>query len=131
MGSLEGAPTSLEDYLGMIVLAKTYGEARMELSVRKKLMAPNGFLHAGTLASLVESAIKHGTRASLPAGVVDFSTIEIKLNHLATTREGTLVCLAKAVHLGRTTQVWEAVVSQKEKNKTLVLCRCTQNLVYK
>lgn len=33
---------------------------------------------------------------------------------------------AKAVHLRKHTQVWDAVVSHKESGKTIVLFRCTQ-----
>ena len=55
-----------------------------------------------------------------------FTTVELKSNHLGTAREGTLDCVAKAAHLGRTTQVWDAVVSHRETGKTLALFRCTQ-----
>jgi uncharacterized protein (TIGR00369 family) len=40
-------------------------------------------------------------------------------------REGTIECVATAVHLGRTTQVWDATVTDV-KGKTIGLFRCTQ-----
>jgi uncharacterized protein (TIGR00369 family) len=68
--------------------------------------------------------------ANLPEGAVGFTTIELKSNHLGTARDGTVACVAKAVHLGRTTQVWDAVVTHKETGKTLALFRCTQMVLY-
>jgi acyl-coenzyme A thioesterase PaaI-like protein len=39
-------------------------------------------------------------------------------------------CIAKATHLGRTTQLWDAVVTHRETGKTIALFRCTQFLIY-
>lgn len=35
-------------------------------------------------------------------------------------------CLARPVHAGRTTQVWDAVVTSREQGRTVALFRCTQ-----
>jgi acyl-coenzyme A thioesterase PaaI-like protein len=45
-------------------------------------------------------------------------------------REGTVACTARALHLGRSTQVWDAVVTHKESGKTIALFRCTQMILY-
>jgi acyl-coenzyme A thioesterase PaaI-like protein len=34
--------------------------------------------------------------------------------------------VARAVHLGGSTQVWDATVTHRESGKTLVMFRCTQ-----
>ena len=47
-----------------------------------------------------------------------------------TAREGIIDCVAKAVHLGKTTQVWDAVVTHRETNRTIALFRCTQMVLY-
>lgn len=88
----------LEAYLGMIVLHEAKGEAHMAFSIRKDMIAPNGFLHAGSLLSLAIATVEHGTRASLPEGVRGLSTIETGSGHLGTTQERTLEGSAKAVH---------------------------------
>ena len=49
-------------------------------------------------------------------------------NELA--REGTIASRATPLHLGRTTQVWDAVVSHKDTGKTIALFRCTQLVLY-
>jgi len=68
--------------------------------------------------------------ANLPKEANGFTTIELKSNHLGTALEGTIECVAKPAHLGRTTQVWDATVTHRETGKTIALFRCTQMVLY-
>jgi uncharacterized protein (TIGR00369 family) len=97
--------------------------------LRDELLAPNGYLHAGTVVALADSACGYGCIASLPDGATGFTTIELKTNFLATALAGTIGCESRRVHAGRTTQVWDATVSD-ETGKPLALFRCTQLLLY-
>lgn len=120
----------LPGHLGIRVLAVEGRELRAELTVRPELMAPNGYLHAGSLVTLADTCCGYGCRANLPEGANGFTTIELKSNHLGTALDGTIDCVATAAHLGRTTQVWDAVVTHRETRKTLALFRCTQMVLY-
>ena len=100
----------------------------LSLPVRSDLLAPNGFLHAGAVVALADTACGYGCFASLPEGGTGFTTIELKTNFLGTAREGTLECGASRVHAGRTTQVWDAAV--RDGAKTIALFRCTQLILY-
>ena len=122
--------SNLPGYLGIVITRAEGGEIHAELPVRPQLMAPNGFLHAGSVVTLADTCAGYGCVAHLPEGAVGFTTIELKSNHLGTARDGTVACVAKAVHLGRTTQVWDAVVTHKDSGKTLALFRCTQMVLY-
>lgn len=93
-------------------------------------MAPNGFLHAGSVVTLADTCAGYGCVASLPAGASGFTTVELKSNHLGTAREGMVDCVARAVHLGRNTQVWDATVTHRDTGKTMALFRCTQMVLY-
>lgn len=121
---------NLPGYLGIVITAVTASEIRAEQSVRRSLMAPNGFLHAGTVVTLADTCAGYGCMANLPEGANGFTTIELKSNHLGTTREGTIECVARPVHLGKTTQVWDSVVTHRESGRTLALFRCTQMVLY-
>jgi uncharacterized protein (TIGR00369 family) len=68
--------------------------------------------------------------ANLPEGAKGFTTIELKCNFLGSVSDGVIYCRGTAVHLGRTTQVWDARVYMEENDKTLALFRCTQMLLY-
>jgi 1,4-dihydroxy-2-naphthoyl-CoA hydrolase len=120
----------LPGHLGIVFHHVSGREVHAELAVRDALMAPNGFLHAGTVIALADTCAGYGCVASLPAGASGFTTIELKSNHLGTTRDGTIECIATAVHAGRTTQVWDATVTHRESGKTIALFRCTQMVLY-
>ena len=120
----------LPGHLGMAVLQAARGELKAEMQIRQMHMAPNGYLHAGAIVTLADTCAGYGCIASLPEGATGFTTIELKSNHLATARDGMLDCTAKAVHLGRTTQVWDSVVTHRDSGKTIALFRCTQLLIY-
>ena len=115
---------------GVEILAVEAGSVRSRLAVRREVMAPNGFLHAASVVALADTSCGYGCVAHLPEGASGFTTIELKANFLGTAREGAIACLARAVHLGRTTQVWDAEVSLEGTEKTIALFRCTQMLLW-
>lgn len=120
----------LPGHLGIVFTLVEAARVRAEMRLQPALMAPNGFLHAGSIVTLADTSAGYGCVANLPAGATGFTTVELKSNHLGTAREGTVECLATPVHLGRTTQVWDARVTHRESGKTLALFRCTQMLLY-
>lgn len=117
-------------HVGIVFTQVAPSEVVGELAVSGIHLAPNGFLHAGSIVTLADTACGYGCFASLPEAATGFTTIELKSNHLGTTREGTLVSRATPLHLGKSTQVWDAVVTHKESGKTLALFRCTQSALY-
>jgi uncharacterized protein (TIGR00369 family) len=121
---------SLPGHLGIEVIDVGEEGVKLALPVAPKVMAPNGYLHAGAVVTLADTACGYGCVSSLPEGATGFTTIELKSNHLGTAREGTIECVAKAAHRGRTTQVWDAVVSHRETGNTIALFRCTQMILY-
>ena len=126
---VEAGRGRLPGLLGVEIDEIEAGHVRMHLSLRPELLAPNGYLHAGTVVALADSACGYGCIASLHEGATGFATIELKTNFLATALEGTVRAESKLVHGGRTTQVWDATISD-EQGKTLALFRCTQLLLY-
>ena len=116
---------ALPDLLGVRVTALEQGSLTAELTVRRELLAPNGFLHAATVVGLADTACGYACLAHLPETARNFTTIELKSNFLGTCIEGTIRAVAKGMHLGRTTQVWDATVFDPN-GKTIALFRCTQ-----
>lgn len=120
----------LPGYLGIVVTHMNKTEVTAEMEIKQSNIAPNGFLYAGSVVTLADTLCGHGCYSNLPEGASGFTTIELKSNHLATAREGTIECVAHSVHMGRTTQIWDAVVSHKQSGKVLALFRCTQMILY-
>lgn len=123
------SPGHLPGWLGMDVLATEPGKLRASLLIRPEMLAPNGFLHAATIVALADTAAGYATFAHLPEGADGFTTIELKTNFFGTLTEGVLLCEATAVHLGRTTQVWDAEVNSHD-GRRLALFRCTQMVLW-
>jgi uncharacterized protein (TIGR00369 family) len=71
----------------------------------------------GTIVSFADTLAGYGCVAHLPENAQNFTTVELKTNFLNTAKEGTLYCEARAVHLGRTTHVWDAVVTHGEERR--------------
>jgi 1,4-dihydroxy-2-naphthoyl-CoA hydrolase len=120
----------LPGHLGIEIVAVDDGEVRARLDVNDHHLAPNGYLHAGTVLTLADTACGYGTVRNLPEGAVGFTTIELKSNFLGTALEGELECIARPFHKGRTTQVWDAEVTSSLKGKAIALFRCTQMILY-
>ena len=121
---------SLPAHLGIQITQVQGGEVHAYFDVQPVLLAPNGFLHAGSVVTLADTAAGYGCVANLPEDASGFTTVELKSNHLGTAREGRVLCVARSVHLGRTTQVWDAVVTSQASGKTMALFRCTQMVLY-
>jgi len=122
--------TFLPGHLGIVITEVSPGKLAAEMKVTPQLMAPNGYLHAGSVVTLADTCAGYGCISNLPEGAQSFTTIELKSNHLGTAREGTVSCVATAVHLGRTTQIWDATVIDAASGKTIALFRCTQMIIY-
>ncbi len=121
----------LPGILGFEWIEARKGFVRGRFTVAEHHMAPNGFLHAGSIVTLADSACGYGCVISLPEGGASFTTIELKSNFLGTAKLGEIVSTeARLVHGGRMTQVWDAEVKNETTAKTAALFRCTQMVLY-
>lgn len=120
----------LPELFGLSVESIAEGELVASLDIRPPLLAPNGFLHAATVIALADTACGYGCLAHLPQGAENFTTLELKSNFLGTARDGTIVAVATAAHLGRSTQIWDAVVTHRQSGKQIALFRCTQMVLW-
>ena len=122
----EGTLVSL---LGISVGEVGPARASGELVIRPEHLAPNTYLHAGTVIALADTIAGYGCLASLPDGARGFTTIELKSNFLGTAREGVIRAIATLRHGGRTTKVWDAEVSD-DGGKAIATFRCTQLILW-
>jgi uncharacterized protein (TIGR00369 family) len=119
----------LPGYLGVTLHTVDPGALTLRLQIQPHHMAANGFLHAGTLITLADTACGFGCLANLPTGAHSFTTIELKSNFLRTATDGVIRAVATLLHGGRRTQVWDATVSD-DHNHVMALFRCTQMILY-
>ncbi|MEP6534669.1 MAG: PaaI family thioesterase [Bryobacteraceae bacterium] len=117
--------------LGFEVLSVEPGKLRARMKIRPDLLAPNGYLHAASVVALADTACGYGTITLLPPEATGFTTIELKSNFLGTCREGAILADGVCIHSGRTTQVWDASVTDESNGKRIAVFRCTQVILYK
>lgn len=94
------------------------GEDYLKLSmpVNAKTRQPYGFLHGGASCVLAETV---GSVAS--ALVIDRDKfycvgLEINANHLRGVSEGSVTAVAKPLHLGKSTHVWDIKIFDDKQN---------------
>jgi uncharacterized protein (TIGR00369 family) len=120
----------LPGLLGVEVLAVDRGRVEARLELRPELLAPNDFVHAGTVVTLADTCCGMGCIATLPDGAAGFTTAELKVNFLRTApSDAALRCEARIAHEGTRVQVWDATVLRESDQKPLALFRCTQYLL--
>lgn len=126
----ERGASYLPGLLGIVVNRIGENFLTAELAVKPSHLAPNGYLHAGSVVTLADTACGYGCVAHLPEGASSFTTIELKSNFIGTAREGVIECEAKLVHGGRNTQVWDALVQHRDTGKLIATFRCTQMILW-
>lgn len=100
-----------------------------KIEVTEPLIAGTGFLFAPAVIALADTLCACGVPPHIPEGA-SFTTVEFKANFIGTGRLGeTVIGRATPVHLGRTTQVWDAEVVNETTGKTIALFRCTQMIL--
>ncbi len=118
----------LPGLIGMVVTHVEPGLLRASMTVTPALVAPIGFLFAPSIATLADTLCAYGTIP--PPGAIGFTTAELKCNFMSTVREGTVLCEARLLHGGRTTQVWDATITAAETGKLMAAFRCTQIILW-
>ncbi|MGD2060042.1 MAG: PaaI family thioesterase [Acidimicrobiia bacterium] len=129
--ALRGASEStLPGHLGFELVEISEDGAHMRCEVQAYHHAPNGYLHAGAVVALADTAAGFGCVGNWPEGATGFTTIELKSNFTGTLLEGAMVAKASMIHGGRTTQVWDVVVSSEADGSVIAYFRATQLILY-
>ncbi len=119
-----------QELLGMRVVKINEGQLTLEMDLKQQLLNPMGIVHGGCIASFADTCAGDSVIAHLPNGAKGFTTLEFKCNFTKAANEGTLIATSECIHYGRTTQVWNVIVKQKETKKTIASFNCTQLILY-
>jgi len=93
--------------LGARLLLVEDGIVEIELPFRPELAQQHGFLHAGAIASVLDSACGYAAYTRMPVDTTVLS-IEFKLNLLAPAVGERLIARARVIRAGRTITVTQA-----------------------
>lgn len=120
----------LPGHIGLEVTAVEPGRVSGRFPVRPELVAHTGFMLAGVVLSVADILCAYGVSTVWPEGASGFTTAEVKCNFMGTVREGAVACSASMLHGGRTTQVWDATLTDQASGRLLAAFRCTQIILY-
>ena len=129
-------PNSVADFPDADSLGRTLGiditeagPARVvaTMPVGPRVHQPLGYLHGGASVALAETVVSVGAYLAAPEGHAAFG-MEINANHLRPMREGVLTAVATPVHVGTTTQVWQAEL-RDDAGRLVCVSRCTLAIV--
>ena len=126
----EAGSLGFPGFVGIEVDEAADSLVRARLALRDEHLAPNGYLHAGVVITLADTACGYGCVAHLPDDAANFTTIELKANFLGTARDGAILCRAVPLHRGRTTQIWDATVTLEATGAKIAVFRCTQMVLW-
>ncbi|HCN61241.1 MULTISPECIES: PaaI family thioesterase [Mammaliicoccus] len=97
-----------------------YGYIEMTMPVTDKVKQPFGYLHGGATIALAETAASVGAHISSNEDEIPLG-LEINANHIKSIRSGEVRAVGKALHIGRTTQVWDVKVTNEEEQLISVI----------
>jgi 1,4-dihydroxy-2-naphthoyl-CoA hydrolase len=100
------------------------------MPVDHRTVQPMGLLHGGASLALAESLGSMGSTLCLNPETHYCVGIEINANHLKAVRQGIVSGVARPLHLGSRTHVWEIKISN-EHNKLICISRLTLAIIKK
>lgn len=113
------------EYLGVHFDEVTKDSIKARLTVDKRHLRPGGIVNGGIYLMLIETLGSISSCLHIDLSRQNPLGIQVNANHLGVAKEGdTLIAFSKAVHIGRTTQIWEVTV-ENQKGKTLSSGRIT------
>ena len=122
--------TNMLAHLGIEIteIGKDYIVGKMPVDDRTK--QPYGFLHGGASVVLAESLGSIGANHFVDQEKYYCVGLEINANHLRPVQSGYVIGKAQAIHLGKTTQIWEIKITN-EAQKLVCISRLTMAVIAK
>lgn len=130
--NLEATPEALNaisantmvEHLGIefVQVGEDYLTARMP--VDQRTVQPAGLLHGGASVALAETL--GSVAATLCVNPADTTCVglEVNANHIRAVRSGVVTGVARPIHLGNSTQVWDIRIHD-EQERLACVCRLT------
>ncbi len=119
---------SLIEHLGIVFTAAGEDWLQATLPVDPRTRQPYGLLHGGASVVLAETLGSSAGNLCLDTSTQMAVGLEINANHLRAVREGTVTGTARALHVGRSTQVWEIRI-EDERGRAVCVSRLTLAVV--
>ncbi|MCL4134201.1 UNVERIFIED_CONTAM: hypothetical protein GTU68_009192 [Idotea baltica] len=87
-----------------------------KMPVNSKVYQPYGILHGGATAALAETVGSCASALFVNNDTHIIKGIELSINHLKSKKNGEVFAIAKPIHKGKTTHLWEIRIVDEEDN---------------
>jgi uncharacterized protein (TIGR00369 family) len=119
---------TLIDHLGIVFTGAGEDWLQATMPVDERTRQPYGLLHGGASVVLAETLGSSAGNLCVDTASQVCVGLEINANHLRAVRTGVVTGTARALHVGRTTQVWEIRI-ENEAGKPVCISRLTLAVV--
>lgn len=121
---------TMGEFLGIefVELGDDYIKATMPVDERTK--QPYGLLHGGASVVLAETIGSIGAFLTVDPELFQCVGLEINANHIRSVKQGFVTGIARPIHMGATTQVWDIRIFD-EREKLVCVSRHTVAVIKK
>ncbi|AIZ64350.1 thioesterase [Hymenobacter sp. DG25B] len=125
----EWCQNTLGAHLGIELTAVGERSITGRMPVDHRTHQPMGLLHGGASVALAETLGSIGAFLQVDQSKKACVGLEINANHLKGVHSGYVVGHATALHVGRTTQVWEIRITHEETGALVCISRITMAVI--
>ncbi len=120
----EASRDSLVSHLGIRLLADAENQLMAEMPVDARTRQPMGLLHGGASVALAETLGSFASFLCIDPSRQSCVGLAINANHIRPVREGVVTGRVNAIHLGRSTHVWEIRITD-DQDRLVCISRLT------
>lgn len=121
---------TLAEHLGIEVTAMGDDFIEAKMPVDKRTHQPAGLLHGGASVALAETLGSLAAFSTLDNTIKTCVGLEINANHIKAVKTGFVTGVARPIHIGGRTQVWEIKISNELK-ELICVSRITMAVIDK
>jgi 1,4-dihydroxy-2-naphthoyl-CoA hydrolase len=121
---------TLCDHLGIVFTEVGDDYLIATMPVDQRTIQPMGILHGGASCALAETVGSAAANYCIDGATKVAVGLDININHIRPVRSGLIAATAKALHLGKTTQVWEIKIYNEAK-QLISAARLTMAIIAK
>ena len=113
-------PNTLVGHLGIVITELTDDYIKATMPVDDRTKQPLGLLHGGASVVLAETLGSLGATTKVDITKQYCVGLDINANHIKSAKSGLVEGIARPIHIGRKTQVWEINITNENKELVCV-----------
>jgi 1,4-dihydroxy-2-naphthoyl-CoA hydrolase len=124
------SPGTMVEHLGIEYTEIGHDHIKARMPVDHRTRQPHGLLHGGASVVLAETLGSVAANVTLDQERQYAVGLEINANHIRSVKEGLVYGVAKPLHTGKSTQVWEIKITD-EQDRLVCISRITMAVMNK